>query len=51
MASDMFALGGAMLYAATGHAPYHGETVMDVLIRLATEEPDPAGRRPSWPDP
>src|SRR5690349_1842940 len=46
MASDMFGLGGAMLYAATGHAPYHGETVMDVLIRLATEAPDLAGLPP-----
>ncbi|HEV8218837.1 MAG TPA: serine/threonine-protein kinase [Streptosporangiaceae bacterium] len=47
MASDMFGLGGAMLYAATGHAPYHGETVMDVLIRLATEAPDLAGLPPA----
>jgi serine/threonine protein kinase len=46
MASDVFGLGGAMLYAATGHAPYHGETVMDVLVRLATEEPDLAGLPP-----
>jgi hypothetical protein len=46
MASDVFGLGGAMLYAATGHAPYHGETVMDVLVRLATEEPDLTGLPP-----
>ena len=46
MASDIFGLGGAMLYAATGHAPYHGETVMDVLVRLATEEPDLTGLPP-----
>jgi serine/threonine protein kinase len=43
MASDVFALGGTMLFAATGHAPYQGETVMDVLVRLATEEPDLSG--------
>jgi hypothetical protein len=42
----MFALGGAMLFAATGHAPYQGETVMDVLVRLATEEPDLTGLPP-----
>jgi hypothetical protein len=42
-ASDMFALGATLLYAATGHAPYQGETVMDVLVRLATEPPDLAG--------
>jgi serine/threonine protein kinase len=40
MASDVFALGATLLFAATGHAPYQGETVMDVLVRLATEPPD-----------
>jgi hypothetical protein len=39
-ASDVFSLGATLLYAATGHAPYRGETVMDVLVRLATEPPD-----------
>jgi serine/threonine protein kinase len=43
MASDVFALGATLLFAATGHAPYQGETVMDVLVRLATEPPDLAG--------
>ena len=43
MASDMFSLGATLLFAATGHAPYDGETVMDVLVRLATEPPDLAG--------
>ena len=43
MASDVFSLGGTMLFAATGHAPYQGETVMDVLVRLATEPPDLSG--------
>ena len=42
-ASDMFSLGATLLYAATGHAPYQGETVMDVLVRLATEPPDLGG--------
>jgi len=42
-ASDVFSLGATLLYAATGHAPYQGETVMDVLVRLATEPPDLAG--------
>ncbi|MGD0684271.1 MAG: serine/threonine-protein kinase [Streptosporangiaceae bacterium] len=46
MASDVFSLGGTMLYAATGHAPYQGETVMDVLVRLATEAPDLSGLPP-----
>jgi Protein kinase domain len=43
MASDVFSLGATLLFAATGHAPYQGETVMDVLVRLATEPPDLAG--------
>jgi serine/threonine protein kinase len=43
MASDVFALGATLLFAATGHPPYQGETVMDVLVRLATEPPDLAG--------
>ena len=45
-ASDIFALGATMLYAATGHAPYQGETVMDVLVQLATGPPDLAGLPP-----
>jgi serine/threonine protein kinase len=39
-ASDVFSLGATLVYAATGHPPYQGETVMDVLVRLATEPPD-----------
>jgi hypothetical protein len=42
-ASDVFSLGATALFAATGHAPYQGETVMDVLVRLATEAPDLSG--------
>ncbi len=43
VASDVFSLGGTLLFAATGHAPYHGETTADVLVQLATESPDLAG--------
>src|ERR1022692_892888 len=43
LASDVFSLGGTLLFAATGHGPYQGETVMDILVRLATEPPDLAG--------
>jgi hypothetical protein len=39
-ASDIFSLGATMVYAATGHPPYRGETIMDILVRLATEPPD-----------
>jgi hypothetical protein len=42
-ASDIFALGATMLFAATGHAPYQGETVVDVLVQLATGPPDLTG--------
>ncbi|MGH3295795.1 MAG: serine/threonine protein kinase, partial [Trebonia sp.] len=39
-ASDVFSLGATLVFAATGHASYEGETVMDILVRLATEPPD-----------
>ncbi|HLK79032.1 MAG TPA: serine/threonine-protein kinase [Streptosporangiaceae bacterium] len=42
-ASDVYALGATLLFAATGHPPYRGESVMDVLARLATEDPDLSG--------
>ncbi len=40
VASDVYSLGATMLLASTGHAPYHGDTVMDVLAQLATRPPD-----------
>jgi serine/threonine protein kinase len=42
-ASDVFSLGSTLLYAATGHPPYSGDSVTDVLVRLATESPDLTG--------
>jgi serine/threonine protein kinase len=42
-ASDIFSLGATLVFAATGHSPYQGETVMDTLVRLATEAPDLTG--------
>jgi serine/threonine protein kinase len=42
-ASDIFSLGATLVFAATGHPPYRGETAMDILVRLATEPPDLAG--------
>jgi hypothetical protein len=45
-ASDIFSLGATMLFAASGHAPYQGDTVMDVLVQLATGPPDLAGLPP-----
>ena len=45
-ASDVFSLGATLLFAATGHAPYQGDTVMDVLVQLATGPPDLSGLPP-----
>jgi serine/threonine protein kinase len=42
-ASDVYSLGATVLFAATGHGPYAGDSVMDVLVHLATEPPDLAG--------
>jgi serine/threonine protein kinase len=42
-ASDIFSLGATLVFAATGHPPYRGETAMDILVRLATELPDLTG--------
>jgi serine/threonine protein kinase len=50
-ASDVFSLGSTLLYAATGHAPYQGETTVDVLVRLATEPPDLGGLPAELADP
>jgi len=50
-ASDVFSLGSLLLYAATGHAPYQGETTMDVLVRLATQPPDLTGLPAELVDP
>src|ERR1700748_1028314 len=43
LASDVYSLGATLLYAATGHAPYRGDTVMDVLVKLSSEGPDLSG--------
>jgi serine/threonine protein kinase len=43
VASDVYSLGATLLFAATGHSPHSGASVMDVLARLATEEPDLSG--------
>jgi serine/threonine protein kinase len=49
-ASDVFSLGSTLAYAATGHPPYQGETVTDILVRLATERPDLSGLPPDLAD-
>ncbi|MBW8482838.1 serine/threonine-protein kinase [Actinomadura parmotrematis] len=39
-ASDVYALGATLLYAATGHGPYPGEGVLELMAQLATRSPD-----------
>ncbi|WP_328879816.1 protein kinase domain-containing protein [Streptomyces sp. NBC_00299] len=38
-ASDVFSLAGSLIYAATGHAPFGDGTGVDVMHRVAFEEP------------
>lgn len=45
-ASDVYALGAVLLYAATGHGPYSGEGVLDLMAQLATRTPDFTGLPP-----
>lgn len=39
-ASDVFAWGGLVLYAATGEDPFRGESLGEVMHRLLTVDPD-----------
>ncbi|AMW12443.1 serine/threonine protein kinase [Streptomyces qaidamensis] len=40
-ASDVFSLAGSLIYAATGRAPFGDGTGVDVMHRVAFEEPKP----------
>ncbi|WP_406130083.1 protein kinase domain-containing protein [Streptomyces sp. NBC_00989] len=40
-ASDVFSLAGTLVYAAVGRAPFGDGTGIDVMHRVAFEEPDP----------
>ncbi|MFD3502610.1 protein kinase [Streptomyces sp. NPDC058676] len=40
-ASDVFSLAGTLIYAAAGRAPFGDGTGVDVMHRVAFEEPDP----------
>ncbi|MET7453496.1 protein kinase [Streptomyces sp. NPDC005574] len=40
-ASDVFSLAGTLVYAAAGRAPFGDGTGVDVMHRVAFEEPDP----------
>ncbi|MFF9777180.1 protein kinase [Streptomyces sp. NPDC013978] len=41
-ASDVFSLAGTLVYAVTGHAPFGDGTGVDVMHRVAFEDPKPA---------
>ena len=43
VAGDVYSLGATLLFAATGHPPYAGETVADVMMKLGAEAPDLTG--------
>ena len=49
-ASDVYSLGATMLMASTGHGPYQGDTVMDLLAQLATKPPDLSDLPPDLAD-
>ncbi|MCK1796735.1 PQQ-binding-like beta-propeller repeat protein [Streptomyces sp. XM4193] len=39
-ASDVFSLGSTLVFAATGHAPYHGANPVETVFMLLRERPD-----------
>ncbi|MFC1405923.1 MULTISPECIES: PQQ-binding-like beta-propeller repeat protein [Streptacidiphilus] len=45
-ASDVFSLGSMLVYAATGHAPYHGANPVETVFMLLRESPDLSGLAP-----
>ncbi|MCX5195451.1 protein kinase [Streptomyces sp. NBC_00249] len=44
---DLFALGGVLVFAVTGHGPFKGAQGADVLNRVRYEDPDLTGVPPS----
>jgi hypothetical protein len=49
-ASDVFAWGCVITYAATGRTPFGGGTPYELMRRVTTEEPDLSGLRPRLRD-
>jgi outer membrane protein assembly factor BamB/serine/threonine protein kinase len=41
--SDIFSLGSTLVFAATGHAPYHGANPVETVFMLLREGPDLTG--------
>jgi serine/threonine protein kinase len=46
-AADVFSWGAVMVYAATGHTPFGGDTPAATAVRIMTEEPDLDGVSPA----
>ncbi|WP_326592300.1 PQQ-binding-like beta-propeller repeat protein [Streptomyces brevispora] len=42
-ASDIFSLGSTLVFAATGHAPFHGANPVETVFMLLREGPDISG--------
>ncbi|MFI5756149.1 PQQ-binding-like beta-propeller repeat protein [Streptomyces sp. NPDC051569] len=42
-ASDIFSLGSTLIFAATGHAPFHGANPIETVFMLLREGPDTEG--------
>ncbi|MEU1625851.1 PQQ-binding-like beta-propeller repeat protein [Streptomyces sp. NPDC020096] len=42
-ASDIFSLGSMLIFAATGHAPFHGSNPVETVFMLLREGPDTTG--------
>ncbi|MCX4970034.1 PQQ-binding-like beta-propeller repeat protein [Streptomyces sp. NBC_00654] len=42
-ASDIFSLGSTLVFAATGHAPFHGANPVETVFMLLREGPDTEG--------
>ncbi|WP_150130567.1 serine/threonine-protein kinase, partial [Streptomyces sp. 150FB] len=42
-ASDVFSLGSTLIFAATGHAPFHGANPVETVFMLLREGPDTEG--------
>ncbi|MGW4030635.1 outer membrane protein assembly factor BamB family protein [Streptomyces sp. NPDC004838] len=45
-ASDVFSLGSTLVFAATGHAPFHGANPVETVFQLLREGPDLTGLPP-----
>ena len=48
--SDVFSWGAVMVYAATGHTPFGGDTPAETAVRIMTEEPNLDGVSPALRD-